>query len=126
MTFTSSGEGPQYLTAVHTGMRVQDSTGEEIGTVERVKMSDPRGLTADRQIAGEPESFLGHVVESVSGPEPDVPPGDVAKLVRLGYLKVDGNGLVDRDCYVAADEITGVEDDVVYLSVPRDQLVTEA
>jgi hypothetical protein len=125
MTFTSDG-GPQQITAVRTGMHVLDSTGQEIGTVERVAMSDPRGLTADRQTAGEPESFLDHVVESVSGPEPDVPPEQAARLVRLGYLKVDGKGLADRDWYVAADEITEVEEDVVHLSVPRDRLVTEA
>ncbi len=126
MTFTSSDESRQPIAAVRTGMRVLDSTGQEIGTVERVKTSDPRVFTADRQTAGEPGSFFGHVVESVSGPEPDVPPAQVARLVRLGYLKVDGKGLVDTDLYVAADEITGVDQDVVYLSVPRDQLVTEA
>jgi hypothetical protein len=126
MTFTSSDENRQRIAAVRTGMRVLDSTGEDIGTVERVKPSDPRGLTADRQTAGEPESFVSHVVESVAGPEPDVPPTQAAKLVLLGYLKVDGKGPVDRDLYVAADEINDVEEDVVYLSVPRDRLVSEA
>lgn len=126
MTFTSSDESRPHIAAVRTGMRVLDSNGQEIGTVERVKASDPRGLTADRQTAGEPESFVSHVVESVSGPEPDVPPAHAAKLVRVGYLKVDGKGPLDRDLYVAADEITDVEEDAVYLSVPRDRLVTEA
>jgi hypothetical protein len=125
MAFASSDEGRPPIAAVRTGMRVLDSTGREIGTVEDVKIGDPRGLTPERQVAGETESFLDHVVESVSGPEPDVPPALAAKLIRLGYVKVDGKELVDRDRYVAADEIADVTEDMVHLSVPRNRLATE-
>jgi hypothetical protein len=107
-------------------MRVIDSSGREIGTVERVQMGDPLGLTADGQTAGEVGSFLDHLVESVSGPEPDVSPAAADRLVRLGYLKVDGKDLLDRDHYVAADEIADVTENVVHLSVPGDRLATEA
>jgi hypothetical protein len=73
-------------------------------------------------VAGEVESFWGHAVESVSGPEPDVPPALAARLVRLGYLEVDGDGLTDRHRYVAADEIAEVTDGMMRLSVPRNRM----
>jgi hypothetical protein len=123
----TSSEGSWHpITAVRSGMRVVDSTGREIGTVERIMMGDPRGLTPKGQAVGEAESFLDHVVQSVSGPEPDVPPALAARLVRLGYVKVDGKGLVDTDRYVAADEIADVREDVVHLSVPGNRLAMEA
>jgi hypothetical protein len=121
----ASDESGQPIAAVRKGMRVVDSDGLDIGAVERVKMGDPLGLTADRQVAGEVDSFLDHVVESVSGPEPDVSPGLAGRLVRLGYVKVDGEGFADRDRYVAADEIADVTTDEVHLSIPQDQLATE-
>jgi hypothetical protein len=125
MASTSSEESRSPLAAVRTGMRVLDSTGEQIGTVEDVKMADPRAFTADRQAVGEVDTFLEHLVQSVTGPEPDVPPGLAATLLRVGYLKVDGPGLADTDRYVAANDIADITDSVVRLAVPRNRTVTE-
>lgn len=55
-----------------------------------------------------------------TGAEPDVPEELAARLLRLGNLKIDGPTLFERDRYVAADRVAGVEDDTVTLSVPEE------
>lgn len=47
------------------------------------------------------------------------------RLLRLGYLKIDGPTLFERDRYVAADRVAGVEDDIVTLSVPEETTILE-
>jgi hypothetical protein len=125
MTSTSSDPDGQAIAAVRTGMRVVDSAGAEVGTVEHVDLGQPGALTADLLSRGEAGSFPEHVVESVSGPEPDVPPARVEELVRHGYVKVDRGALTDVDMYVAAGEIADVAEGVVRLTVRQNQLVTE-
>lgn len=125
MSSMSSDAGGHPIAAVRTGMRVLDSAGEQLGTVEDVRPPDPRPFTSDLQVKGDVDTFLDHLVQGVSGPEPDVPPDRAAELVRLGYLKVDGDGLLDTDRYVAADQIADIADGVVRLAVARNRLATE-
>jgi Uncharacterized protein conserved in bacteria (DUF2171) len=58
--------------------------------------------------------------------EPDVPGPLRARLLRSGYVKVDGGFLIDTDRYVPADMVASVSDDTVRLKVPKDQLIKEA
>lgn len=113
------------IARVVPGMTVVDSTGAEVGKVELVKMGDPGAVTAEGQDLGENRGLVGAIGDSVWGEEPKVPASVAARLVRLGYLKVDGKGLFDTDRYVASDEIAEVTEDTVTLSVPRDQLTKE-
>ena len=48
-----------------------------------------------------------------------------SRLVRSGYLKLDGPRLLDADRYVPGDYVRDVSDDRVQLSVRRDELVKE-
>jgi hypothetical protein len=125
-TSNSSNQNSHPIAAVRVGMRVVDSAGAVIGTAEHVQMGDPREFNVDRQTFGDAESFPRYLLETLTGPEPDVPPGRVPELVRRGYVKVNGRDLLDTDTYVAADEIATVDGDVVRLSVPRTQLATES
>ena len=49
-----------------------------------------------------------------------------AKLLRTGYIKVDGGFLIATDRYVPADEIASVSDDTVHLRVPKGELIKES
>jgi hypothetical protein len=96
---------------VHEGMRVVDADGDEVGTVELVKMGDPGAVTTEGQDTGLDEPYL--------------PAPFADRLLRVGFLKVDRKGLFSRDVYVAATEIDRVDKDTVVLSVPQRMLLTE-
>jgi hypothetical protein len=113
------------IEAVRQGMVVVDSAGERIGTVEMVQMGDPEAVTT--QGNEHPSTgLIGAMVDAVAGTEPDVPEPLRSRLLRTGYLKIDGPGLTDTDRYARADRIAAVTGDTVRLAVRRDQLATEA
>lgn len=116
----SPGGNRHPIVAVVAGMRVVDSADHEIGTVEYVKMGDPDAVTVEGQ-AYPPRTLVDEIAESITGPEPDLPPSIAARLLRVGFLKVDGEGLA-ADRYVSADQIADVTDDRVLLKVTRDAL----
>ncbi|MFS8477413.1 MAG: hypothetical protein FWJ93_00280 [Micromonosporaceae bacterium] len=118
------GRGRHPLTAVVSGMRVVDSAGEDIGRVDYVKMGDPQAVTIQGQQTG-PDTLVEQLAEAVAGPEPDLPPSVAARLLRIGFFKIDSPG-VGRDRYAAADEIADVTDDSVLLAVTGDRLARES
>lgn len=109
---------------VQPGMRVVGVDGQEVGTVDDVKMGDPEAATAE----GEEPLTGGSLLDTVSltGTEPDVPEEMRDRMLRLGFLKIDGKGLFTGDRFVAADRIDRVEGDTVRLSVSKDQVVGES
>jgi hypothetical protein len=112
---------PISTTQPDDSMRVVDATGETIGNVDYIKMGDPGAATVDSVAPSAPgllEAFPG-------GGEPDVPEPLRSRLLRQGYIKVDGKGWIDTDRYVPADEIGRVAGDIVRLTVDKDQLLTE-
>lgn len=77
--------------------------------------------TAQGQESGSGRGILGHLAAAF---ETDTLPEAVTEwLVRLGFLRVAATGLFSGDRYVASDEIAGVRDEAVHLSVPADHLV---
>jgi hypothetical protein len=100
------------ISQVVEGMRVFDATGKEVGTVEFVKLGDPEAITT-----------LG---EETDNGEPRVAGELRERLLRLGFIKVDRKGFLASDAYAAADEIDGVQDGAVHLSVTDKELLKEA
>jgi hypothetical protein len=115
----------QPIAQVVNGMTVVDRTGEEIGTVELVKMGDPESITTEGQQPAQGEGVVHALADSIFGAEPDVPGPLAARLLRMGYVKVDGKGLLETDRYVASDQIAGVDQDVVRLNVSKEELSRE-
>ena len=107
------------------GMTVVDKAGAEVGKVELVKMGDPESITTEGQRVGESEGVVHALADSIFGAEPDVPGPLAARLLRMGYVKVDGKGLLETDRYVASDQIGEVDQDVVRLNVSKDELSRE-
>jgi len=109
------------------GMTVMDSAGDKVGKVEGVKMGDPGAATeAGNEL--QDTGFLGDIAEAFAGDErePDVPGPARARLLRSGYIKVDGGFLIETDRYVPADLIASVSGDTVHLRVPKDRLLKES
>jgi hypothetical protein len=112
------------IEAVQEGMPVVDRAGRRIGTVELVRMGDPGAATTRGSEQGG-TGLIGAMVDAVTGSEPEVPEPLRSRLVRAGYLKIDGPGLGDADRYVRADRIASVDGGTVRLSVAAEELATE-
>jgi hypothetical protein len=111
----------EIINQVQHGMRVLDVNGEEMGKVEDVKMGDPRAATVGPAVEADPgliEAFFG-------GGEPDVPEPLRSRLLRFGYVKIDGKGWIDTDRYVTADLIGSISGDTVSLTVDKDRVMSE-
>jgi hypothetical protein len=113
------------IAEVVRGMTVVDNAGAQVGKVELVKMGDPESITTEGQRVGESEGVVRALADSIFGSEPDVPGPLAARLLRMGYVKVDGKGLLEADRYVASDQIAGVDGDTVRLTVSKDELTRE-
>ncbi|TCO42465.1 hypothetical protein EV646_11387 [Kribbella antiqua] len=126
MTEPISGTGDDAITKVREDMRVVDQTGTELGRVELVKMGDADAVTTAGQQGEHPEGGLvGVLGRLIGGGEPDVPEPLAARLLRKGFVKVDSKGVLDRDIYVAADQIARVSGDDVHLNVSQQALIDE-
>lgn len=109
---------------VRQGMRVVDAAGEDVGTVEELKMGDSDAQTPQGQTTGDADSGLMHDVAQVfTGGEPDVPPEMAERMLRLGYIKIDAKGVFSGDLYAVADRIDHVARDTVHLNVERSHLL---
>ncbi|MEV4753570.1 hypothetical protein AB0J86_00405 [Micromonospora sp. NPDC049559] len=122
-TSTSAPTSTDAIAQVTTGMRVVDADGNEVGTVLSTAPGDPNAVAAQNPPGGT-GMLSGKVPHTEDGDEPEVPADLAARLLRTGYLRVDGKGLLARDLYVAADQIARVNQDVVELTVPRTMLAT--
>lgn len=109
------------IAAVRRGMSVVDVAGEHVGTVELVKMGDPESVTPQGQVTG--GGLVAEVKGAFRGGEPRVPSELASQLLRVGFVKVDGRGILGRDVYVAAVQLKDVVDDVVHLGVSRTELL---
>ncbi|MEU5530105.1 hypothetical protein ABZ744_24530 [Micromonospora chersina] len=113
------------VSRVTTGMRVVDSTGVEVGTVDLVQRGDPAAVTVQAPAPVDPGSSLDELIGSAAAEEPDVPADLAARLLREGYLKVSTELARTGAVYVLADRIAAVTDDGVRLTVPAAELPPE-
>jgi hypothetical protein len=126
MTEPISGTGDDVIAKVREDMRVVDQAGSELGRVELVKMGDADAVTTAGQQGDHPEGGLvGVLGRLIGGGEPNVSEPLAARLLRKGFVKVDGKGLMDRDLYVAADQIARVDGEDVHLNVSQQALIDE-
>jgi hypothetical protein len=110
---------------VTTGMRVVDSTGAEVGTVDLVQRGDPAAVTVQAPDGVDPGSSLDELIGSAAAEEPDVPADLAARLLRGGYLKVAAERARTGAVYVPADRIAAVTDHGVRLDIPAAELPEE-
>ncbi|MBM0260500.1 hypothetical protein [Micromonospora sp. 4G55] len=112
------------ISRVTTGMRVIDTAGVEVGTVDLVQRGDPNAVTVQAPTA-DPGGSLDELIESAAVEEPDVPADLAARLLRTGYLKVSTELARTGAVYVLADQIAAVTDGQVRLAVSVGDLPPE-
>ncbi len=114
------------ISRVTEGMRVVDSSGEDIGKVQFVRMGDPEAVT-DMGNEGRPTGLVGKIAQAVlpDEREPDVPEPLQSRLRRTGYIKIDGPDLRDTDRYASSEHVREVSGDIVRLDVRKQELAVE-
>jgi hypothetical protein len=105
------------LEDVREGMDVIDASGEKVGTVKAVKMGDPQAVTAEGQKVGEREGIIDALADAFTSTG-DLPDERRERLLRLGYIEVEGAGL-SHDFVEAADAVESVTGDAVRLTTDR-------
>lgn len=108
---------------VREGMVVRDSNGTELGHVELVRMGDPDAVTGLRD--DQPERLRAPheaLTQVFGGEEPKLPDEHAHQLLRIGFVKIDSQGVFNRDAYASADQIERVDGDVVHLAVDQREL----
>ena len=123
MVDNSSVNSTRLMERVQEGMRVIDANGEDIGYVAHFKMGDPEALTT---AGNEPTVSAGYIPLSSDADEPEVPEPIRSDLLRVGYIKVDGKGLLDYDRYLRADVVERIDGEKVYLRLPKERLAGES
>ena len=119
----AGAQGP--IAEVREGMRVVDADGEEVGSVELVKMGDPVAATSQGQDPGSDNTLMSNIASAFGRDnEPDLPASTAERLLRTGFVRIDSKGLFARDVYVSADGVARVEGETVHLTVPKGQLAT--
>jgi hypothetical protein len=127
--------GPRPIEQVHTGMRVVDVQGHEIGTVTDVYLGDPEAATVpepqDTGVAyagpagAVPVTGVGTLGGGVfaTGVGTDLPDVERSRLLREGYLRIDLKGLFSGKRFASSEDIADVLGDAVHLTVDTAHLV---
>ena len=109
---------PTTLTLIWVGMPVIDVTGRLIGSVKYVK----HGVTG---LADPDEDLDTGFARALTEREPQIGTELAEQLIRHGFFKVAGAGLMDHDRYVLAGQIAAVDEDAVRLSSSVEELAVE-
>lgn len=120
MTTYSHGDEAGPIRDVREGMRVIDAAGEDVGTVAEVKMGDPDAATTEGESMGS-GNFLTQLARGF-GSDSGLHPQEQERLMRMGYLKIDGEGAFSGDGYVSAAHVKEVSGDRVQLDVSKDAI----
>jgi hypothetical protein len=119
------------LMRIREDMDVFDRDGEKIGEVEDIYFGSvgeaaddfgqgPASTNAPRDpLEG---SWLDNLAEAFAG-EDDMPETLRDRLLRSGFIRIDGSGLFASDYYAMPEQIASVADDRVQLNVKRDDLI---
>ncbi|MCW2131491.1 PRC-barrel domain-containing protein [Arthrobacter sp. VKM Ac-2550] len=102
------------LSDVREGMDVFDASGEKVGTVKSVKFGDPQATTAEGQTFEREPNIVQAVATALSG-QTDLPEERRERLLRLGYVEVDGKGF-GNNFFEGSDAVKRVSGNTVYLN----------
>jgi len=114
------------ITQINEGMVVYDCQDRRVGVVEFVKFTDEDTSTPLPDAVGRidnysTESFWGGLTTVFDDPD-DISDTMRSRLVREGYLRIDG-GFLAPDRIALLDQIADVNHDAVTLTVTRDELI---
>lgn len=120
------------LNEVKEGMRVHDRDDNDIGTVRQVFL----GAVSDKpyERGGGPattpdpgwrdDSLIDNFAEALS-PDDPLPEALRGRLLRQGFIRIDTAGLFASDRYATPEQIESVSEDIVRLSLMKDELISQ-
>ena len=104
------------LSKVREGMAVFNAAGKKLGKVKEVKTGDPDAVTPAGQF--EAGGYFGTVIADLFRHDKRMDEERAQRLLRVGYLEVDGTG-IGNHFYEEADTVDRVDDDGVHLNITR-------
>jgi hypothetical protein len=104
------------IESVREGMDVFDSGGTRIGIVASIKMGDSEAVTAQGQQPHQAGGLIGALMSVVDG-GPDLPEERKNRLLRLGYVEINGPG-IGKHQYESAEALDRVTGEGVFLKAP--------
>lgn len=116
------------LKQIHRGMKVVGPENKDIGTVDFVYFGDAidtaeeRGMgpATARGLDWKPEGLMQDVARAF---DPNELPDEVReRLIHGGFVRID-TGLLGSDRYVIPEQIKDVENDRVYITAGKDELI---
>jgi 3D (Asp-Asp-Asp) domain-containing protein len=121
--------GNYILTTVNEGMEVYDYAGNKIGNVTDLYMgtSNPQANErgAGSVTAQSPAARDNSLVEDIARVFGDngIPEVLQARLLRNGYIEINGGALLNTTYYIQPDQIDQVAGNRIDLRVDRDELI---
>lgn len=115
--------------SLHKGMKVYDSTNDEIGVVEDFKFSDEDPTTPGVEqndvnpMDIDRDDDLVTIMARAFAGEDDLSDELKEKLLREGFVRIDAEGLFAGDRYITPDQIETVDGDRLLLRVPKSALM---
>lgn len=98
------------------GMPVLDASGNDIGKVGYIQMSDPNAATVEPGV--DQSVFDDRTVFTDTGDD-----GNVTERMRhTGYFKLDAKGLFSSDKYITPEMIDSVSEGAVRLKYDKDNI----
>ncbi len=116
------------LKQVHRGLKVVGPDNKDIGSVDFVYFGDASDTAQDRGMgpatARDLDRQPGGLMQDVARAfDPDELPDEVReRLIHGGFVRVD-TGLLGSDRYVIPEQIKNVENDKVYITASKDELI---
>lgn len=99
---------------VREGMNVYDTQNQRIGSVVNVKIGDPEAITTQGQQPDQPGGMVGALMDTFSSGS-GMPDERKERLLRLGYLEINGAG-IGNHFYESAEAIDRVTEAGVFLN----------
>lgn len=120
------------LTLIREGMGIYDMRDEHIGEVDFVHFgaasetqqelgTGPQTVTPADDPQMRRDTIIDNIAEAFA--PNDIPDQLESKLLMSGYVRMDADGFFAADRFIMPDQIARVENDRVYLTVNRDQLI---
>ena len=109
------------LNYVRQGMDVFDVNEKKIGTVTFVKFADANAVETSAE-HNDPANLVD-VVRGVVAEEDEMPDELESRLLRQGYLRVDG-GMLASDRFAMSNQIALVTEHRVELTIPEEELIS--
>jgi hypothetical protein len=115
----------EMLARIEEGMAVVDSAGDHIGTVRGVYFgtgSDEAEAYTTVTVVGPDSGGVNPDIAESFGDNSNLPDVLRRRLLTHGYIRIDA-GLLQSDHFAMADQVAGVSDEGVRLTVPKGELI---